>query len=550
MAPKISLLHVTADSSLLECERATQEFIAATDAVFFKAQGLAMLVPLHEMVFGLLEGLLDNWRLLNLDSVEWPCKAEVHQACINLWSLNKQAPWSTEFGKTVVSWKHAISTIEQIKLMHFEKMVIELELTVPIVVPKTVVNLAPTPVSATSSIQHVPFHSLYTQSFQSTNASSFRVVASRAEGSSCHLAPHNKGKGKAKAMEDDKDKEEATQKFRKELKDFVVSTKRCYHKSKGCLWNGVGVRMQKKRPPLAALIVAKHVKLVQAAKAFLKWQGKSSQFFVLEGYKEKGKAKALLKDSEQVGTKQSFKSMELADSDSNKEEEDRVCIIKKVKRKHVEELTGARKRKEIIELDKEVEIVVPKTPVAGPSHQTSKPIVLVSSAPKPIPKLIIVLASPVAGPSTAPIVPSSAPKPAAATALFKPAPVKSARPAVKGGSIFKDPFMVRQFKLVGTEESRVLIINQATEVPVTQGTLQSGESSNEDSNNNEDGQGDDDNSNNDNAAMDIDSTKHPEETQPVALTKTMITKVKTLVLVPVPVADKTEEDPLLQVVLY
>ncbi|KAG6858364.1 hypothetical protein C0995_000508, partial [Termitomyces sp. Mi166 len=58
---------------------------------------------------------------------------------------------------------------------------------------------------------------------------------------------------------------------------------RCYHKSKGCLWNGVSVRTQKKHPPLAALVVVKRVKLVQAAKAFLEQQGKPSQFFVLEG---------------------------------------------------------------------------------------------------------------------------------------------------------------------------------------------------------------------------------------------------------------------------
>ncbi|KAG6871757.1 hypothetical protein C0995_000385 [Termitomyces sp. Mi166 len=93
MALKISLLKVSANASLLECKRATQEFITATDAVFFKAQGLATLAPLHKMAFGLLEGLLDNWRLLNLNSVEWPHKVEVRQACINLWSLNKQAPW-------------------------------------------------------------------------------------------------------------------------------------------------------------------------------------------------------------------------------------------------------------------------------------------------------------------------------------------------------------------------------------------------------------------------------------------------------------------------
>ncbi|KAG6886869.1 hypothetical protein C0995_003717 [Termitomyces sp. Mi166 len=156
MASKISLLNVTANSSLLEREHATQEFIATTDTVFFKAQSLAMLASLYKTAFGLLEGLLDNWCLLNLDSVKWPHKTEVRQVCINLWGLNKQAPWSAEFGKTVVSWEHAISTIEQIKLMHFKKMVIELELTVPIVAPKTVVNLVPTPVSATSSIQHAP----------------------------------------------------------------------------------------------------------------------------------------------------------------------------------------------------------------------------------------------------------------------------------------------------------------------------------------------------------------------------------------------------------
>ncbi|KAG6871781.1 hypothetical protein C0995_016720, partial [Termitomyces sp. Mi166 len=137
MAPKISLLKVSANTSLLERECAAQEFVIATDAVFFKAQ-------------------------------EWRCKTEVHQACVNLWSLNKQASWCAEFGKTV--------------------MVIELEPTAPIVVPKTVMEPVPTPASATSLIQH--------------------------------------GKGKAKAMEDEEDEEsEATQKLRKELEDFVVPTK-------------------------------------------------------------------------------------------------------------------------------------------------------------------------------------------------------------------------------------------------------------------------------------------------------------------------------------
>ncbi|KAG6883320.1 hypothetical protein C0995_012460, partial [Termitomyces sp. Mi166 len=225
---------------------------------------------------------------------------------------------------------------------------------------------------------------------------------------------------------------------------------RCYCKLK-CLWNGIGVRTQKKRPPLAALVVAKHVKLVQVVKAFLEQQGKPSQFFILEGYKGKGKAKAL--------------SRELVDSDSNEEEEeDRVCMIKKIKHEHIEEQTGAKRRKEIMELDNEVEIVASKIPAAGPLHPTSKPIILVPSTSKFVSKLIVLLASPVAGPSTAPISLSSAPKPVAAAALSKPTPAKSAGPAVKGGSILKDPFMVRRFKLAGTEESGALIINQATEV--------------------------------------------------------------------------------------
>ncbi|KAG6881768.1 hypothetical protein C0995_000705 [Termitomyces sp. Mi166 len=78
---------------------------------------------------------------------------------------------------------------------------------------------------------------------------------------------------------------------------------RCYRKLKGCLWNGVGVRTQKKCPPLATLVVAKCIKLVQVAKAFLERQGKPSQFFILEGYKGKGKAKALVEDSETTGAK-------------------------------------------------------------------------------------------------------------------------------------------------------------------------------------------------------------------------------------------------------
>ncbi|KAG6886345.1 hypothetical protein C0995_008423 [Termitomyces sp. Mi166 len=414
-------------------------------------------------------------------------------------------------------------------------------------------------------------------------------------------------------MEDDKDEEgEATQKLRKELKDFMVLTKfddkplasllpppsEYYEEDiglpqgakilggrkgditlvspatwvlvlekngamHGCLFSCVGALLTFSFSVIIALLtiwlinvgtqlvnilagaVVANPKTV--AKACLEWQGKLSQFFILEGYKGKGKAKALLGDSEQTGTKRSFKSTELVDSDSNKEEEqDRVHVIKKIKREHVEELTGARKRKEIIELeDEEVEIVAPKTPMAGPSQQISKLVVLIPSMPKPIPKLIVALASPVAGPSTAPIVPDPASKPATTTPISNPAPVKSTTSAVKGSFIVKDPFIVRQFKLVGTEESSVLIINQVTEVPATQETLQDEESSNEDSNN-KDGKGNDDDSDNDDATMDIDSAKHPEETQPTAPTKVTVTTIKA----PVSVADKTKEDALFQIILY
>ncbi|KAG6858230.1 hypothetical protein C0995_001646, partial [Termitomyces sp. Mi166 len=156
MAPKISLLTVSPDACLLEHEYAAQKFIVAADAVFLKAQGLATLAPLHKTAFGLLEGLLDDWRQLNLTTIEWLRKAEVCQACVNIWSLNKQVPWAAEFRKTVVLWEHAISTIEQIKLMHFEKMAIELKSSMPMVALQPVVNPAPTPVSITLSIQRMP----------------------------------------------------------------------------------------------------------------------------------------------------------------------------------------------------------------------------------------------------------------------------------------------------------------------------------------------------------------------------------------------------------
>ncbi|KAG6859821.1 hypothetical protein C0995_003476, partial [Termitomyces sp. Mi166 len=199
----------------------------------------------------------------------------------------------------------------------------------------------------------------------------------------------NRVRAKQKQQKMMKTRDETTQKLRKELEDFVVLTKFDdkllmsllpppleYYEGDIGLLRGAKILSGRKgditlvSPTTHMLVLEKNGAMhMQAAKAFLEWQGKSSQFFVLEGYKGKKKAKALLDDFEQTGAKQSFKSMKLVDSNSDEEEEkDRVCIIKKIKCEHVEELTGARKRKEIIELkDKEVEVVAPKTLMAGPS---------------------------------------------------------------------------------------------------------------------------------------------------------------------------------------
>ncbi|KAG6870524.1 hypothetical protein C0995_012437, partial [Termitomyces sp. Mi166 len=84
----------------------------------------------------------------------------------------------------------------------------------PMVVPRPIMNPVPTPVSTTLSIQCAPSVPYI------ANPSSPPMH----ECSSQRSAPQNKGKGKAKVMEDDDNDEEATQKLRKELEDFVVPT--------------------------------------------------------------------------------------------------------------------------------------------------------------------------------------------------------------------------------------------------------------------------------------------------------------------------------------
>ncbi|KAG6880944.1 hypothetical protein C0995_003653, partial [Termitomyces sp. Mi166 len=122
--------------------------------------------------------------------------------------------------------------------MHFEKMAIELESSVPTVVLQPIVNLAPTPVSTTSLIQHVPsvpyiadpssppMHLLSELSLQKQEEVCSAVLGalSLQERSFQWSAPQNKGKGKAKVTEDDDNDEETAQKLRKELEEFVAPT--------------------------------------------------------------------------------------------------------------------------------------------------------------------------------------------------------------------------------------------------------------------------------------------------------------------------------------
>ncbi|KAG6873398.1 hypothetical protein C0995_016209 [Termitomyces sp. Mi166 len=345
MFTKISLLKVSAGASLLEHKLAVQDFVIAADNAFYKAQGLAMLVPLHKM------------------------------------------------------------------------MAIELKLTVPAMVPKASVAPAPTPISAALLIRHMPSIS-YVAEPSGPPMHLYSELSLQEQEEVCAV----KSKEKAKVVEEDDDNEdEATQMLRKELENFVV-------------------------PITCGQCVANNMA--------------EECWYLTEGFKGKGKSKALITKSEQTGAKRAFKSKETVASDSNKEEEEeRVCMIKKIKHKHVKELIGVSKRKEVgLQM-----AVASKTPMAGPLCSISEPVVLIPSMPKSVPKVSVVLTTPVAGPSTLQTILSSVPK----TIATAPKPVSvmsTGKLAIEGGSVIKDPFMVRQFKLVGIEESGTPIINQATEV--------------------------------------------------------------------------------------
>ncbi|KAG6859511.1 hypothetical protein C0995_007770, partial [Termitomyces sp. Mi166 len=291
-----------------------------------------------------------------------------------------------------------------------------------------------------------------------------------------------KGKGKAKVMEeDDDDKDEVTQRLQEELENFVVlimfddkqlvallllpmehykadvgllQGAKISDERKGNLtlvvratWmlvlekngvNGIGIRVQKKCPPIELLVLEKHVKMVWAAKVFLKHQGKP-----LEG---KGKSKALVADTEQTGINKAFRSKKMVESNSNEEEEEeRVHVIKRIMHKHVEELTGAQKGKGVDELHA---MVAPKAPVAGPSCLTLKLVVLISGMSKPVYKASVVPKVPTIGPSsatplqTATSVPMSVP-PVSMLKIVASAPAPATlatKPAKKEASVAKDLF--------------------------------------------------------------------------------------------------------------
>ncbi|KAG6901094.1 hypothetical protein C0995_000829 [Termitomyces sp. Mi166 len=149
---------------------------------------------------------------------------------------------------------------------------------------------------------------------------------------------------------------------------------------------------------------------------------------------------------EKSGAKHAFKSEETVDSDSNEEEKERAYAIKKIKCEHIEELIEQGKKKEVEEIQV---MVVPKVPaaVAEPLCPTpSKLVVLIfAGTQKPVVK--------------ASTTSSSMPVPASTMA-------QALKPAVQLTPAIKDPFMMRQFKLVDIEESGALIINQVMEISV------------------------------------------------------------------------------------
>ncbi|KAG6871820.1 hypothetical protein C0995_016153 [Termitomyces sp. Mi166 len=203
------------------------------------------------------------------------------------------------------------------------------------------------------------------------------------------------------------------------------------------------MRIQKKHLPVEALLLVKHVKMVQVTKAFLEHQGKPLQSFVVEDYKGKRKSKALITNSEKVDAKRVFKSKEM-ESNSN-----------------------GRRRKRDTSKSVPKSAVLSKRPVAGLSSMQMM---------VPVPELRVV---------------ASAPAPTLSTV----------KPAKKKASVTKDFFSVKYFQWAGTEESGTLTVNQATEV-LQVNNNDTGNENNKDGEGKNNGEDDND----DNGAMNVDTS--------------------------------------------
>ncbi|KAG6860146.1 hypothetical protein C0995_015224 [Termitomyces sp. Mi166 len=125
----------------------------------------------------------------------------------------------------VASWEHIISTIKQVKLMHFHKTAFELELTALVLVPSTVpvvpAGPALTPASVVSSSKHAP-SVLYIVAVDITSSPSVHLsfklsLQEQEEVCAVHAPVREKGKDKVKATEeDDDDEDKATKKRHQE----------------------------------------------------------------------------------------------------------------------------------------------------------------------------------------------------------------------------------------------------------------------------------------------------------------------------------------------
>ncbi|KAG6859979.1 hypothetical protein C0995_001024 [Termitomyces sp. Mi166 len=307
-----------------------------------------------------------------------------------------------------------------------------------------------------------------------------------------HASVRRKGKGKAKATEKNKDdnEDEVIKKMCQEIEDFVVPmtfadeelavlllpSSEYFEKDAG-LPKGAKISGRRKAELVLAVPVTQ-VLVLQNNGACNRCiaDNLAEHCSYLTGFKTKGKSKAIV--TEKTGAKCAFKSKETIESNSNEEDkEERACVIKKIKCEHIKELIGKGKEKEVERMEA---MVVSKAPMAmaGPLCPlpskltvvifagTSRPVAKVPITPSTVPVTSVArptapIKAPVPISVSASVLTASTSRqvvvPGAASALA------TVKPAVKVVPKVTDPFMVRHFKLAGTEESGVLIINQMTE---------------------------------------------------------------------------------------